>query len=364
MSFPYFLKDVFYSYLEETNKRLTEHDEKNYISVIKEESNKKPVNVNGSIIHILHLDIELQFNMISLDAYKVIGFMRQEENSINYSDDIIKHHNSFRCEHCETSRSRKSVFILENVFTKKQVTIGKNCVNAFTGKNIETLLLNFFLFKERTELLLNNYINEYVIYYNLLIQAVYDCYKENKRYIKCNDISSTMSKVTSRLNKYLKINDQEVEDIKQRLIKRFRNIDINEYALNSVVYKSLFDESRQFRETFTPSMVGSVSWAIFTCLNNENVEEEQNTSKYLEKIACKITKDVIIKKISSVESKYGTLQLMVMQDSDGNVMSTFTTAKWCYEVKEKQSIKISGIIKEHKIFDNIKTTVLKNVKKE
>jgi hypothetical protein len=77
-----------------------------------------------------------------------------------------------------------------------------------------------------------------------------------------------------------------------------------------------------------------------------------------EKISTTVTIDARIK----IDSYYGTKLLIKMSDEAGNLLTTFTDAKWAWNSEAGDKLDITGTVKNHEIYRGDKQTVLTRCK--
>jgi len=97
---------------------------------------------------------------------------------------------------------------------------------------------------------------------------------------------------------------------------------------------------------------------------------EKKTSEFVGTVGEKIevTGTVLFRKI--VDGQFGCSLMIIMEDADGNVLKTFTTAKWAWDKNEGSSpafvkgdkIKIAGLVAKHETYNEEKSTLLKRPK--
>lgn len=67
-------------------------------------------------------------------------------------------------------------------------------------------------------------------------------------------------------------------------------------------------------------------------------------------------------RLRDVESFYGSNRMVVI-DSGGSEIVTFTTAKWAYDIDEGDEITVKGIVSDHGEYDGARTTKIKRPKR-
>lgn len=88
----------------------------------------------------------------------------------------------------------------------------------------------------------------------------------------------------------------------------------------------------------------------------EDRKEKEELDRYLNSVHVgdegeKIEIDVVIDAIFGFETMYGYSVCVKMVDSNGNHLITFTTGKWTKGLRQEDSIKVIGTVKNHNLVD-------------
>ena len=93
----------------------------------------------------------------------------------------------------------------------------------------------------------------------------------------------------------------------------------------------------------------------------ETVLYDPGTSEYMGDIGDKITIDVVVTKNITLEGYYGINHMHIMEDEDGNVFVWSTAAR---DWEEGSEHTITGTVKDHRTYKNVKQTVLTRCKEK
>ena len=288
-----------------------------------------------------------------------------------------------RCDHCHTNRKRvKYFFFREN---DKLVCIGSSCAKDYFGWDIERYLDMYTSLVETGSELENEDNGDgahrsSLIYIDDLILATYIATDEWKGMWVSRDKTEVTGGLSSGqivfLTLYPSKDDTETIELKRRLsaslpkefydnvkakiIEKYGNIDPkNDFEWN--LFSNCFSDKNELRD-FVVSP-GAVAYTIYNTMH-EIITMDTSKSEFLGIEGDRITRDITVTEIKSISTQYGHSLLVMMADDEGNVLKSFTTSAFFYNVKVGDKLRVSGIVKSHDMFKGIKSTLITRIKGE
>lgn len=85
---------------------------------------------------------------------------------------------------------------------------------------------------------------------------------------------------------------------------------------------------------------------------------EPSTSEFIGTVGLLLEVEVEVKKTFTFDGRYGESTMFVMEDSEGNVFVWTTTSRTSDDYPEETRWTITGTIKEHKLYNDVKQTIL------
>lgn len=288
--------------------------------------------------------------------------------------------NSTDCEHCHSNRDRRYTIILYNEETKEFKQVGRQCVKAYIGADVEDYLSYLSLFtsmqqwfnslpkddisKEDTIFRLDDILAQTVEEVNhfgyVSQQTITNWYDRNGYDCDMCPLEKTSSQVYKIMNKVTGYASYEVIRpayevtnetwVKVKSIKHFVEelVDNSDYVHNlKTIFKTEFVDN---------SKLGIVVSAVGYYLRETAARieaENDSVSEYIGDVGDKIeftAKPVVV---SSYENEYGVSILYKFVD-DGNVIM-WRTGKY---LDPDVAYTIKATIKEHSNFRNVKQTVV------
>ena len=309
-----------------------------------------------------------------------------EKGVVKIAEEIVAKNGKIVCFHCGSARFRNSYQIFKS--EKGLVAIGSTCCREYFGFDLVRALniWNGFLDHDINEVKEVKEPGEYLgggrgyVGYSLerLITATKVAFAEDSSWKKSNDYdegstSGTIYYAMSNLDKYATKWRQDIEmtnrykalpavdAIKEKVVELFKGIDRGtDFGFN--IYQAMFTENGELKMSF--SRVGLSGWAIFKAISeivNPTKEVDLSESDWIGKVGEKIEIELVINKLKSCYSDFGS-SMLVSGVSKGNVVSMFSTASWVYNVAIGQVVKINGTIKKLGEFKGVKQTTLTRVK--
>lgn len=81
-------------------------------------------------------------------------------------------------------------------------------------------------------------------------------------------------------------------------------------------------------------------------------------SEYVGAVGNEVSADVEVKKVFTFNGRYGVSYMFVMEDEDGNTFTWSTKSRTPEDYPEGSKFTVTGKVKEHREYNNIKQTVL------
>lgn len=256
------------------------------------------------------------------------------------------------CDHCGVERFRRFTYIVKNIKTNELKQVGKACLKEYTGFNLSDIitLKNIFDYdvdeeKDNEEIVKED--NYFEV--NDLILRAFNVVKE-KGYNK-NSIIENMFELKN-VNKNF-----DVEAFKKWVENKAENEFNSDYFYNTdLIIKEKYIENNKIR--FIASAVNSYLKEI----NNSNNSE----SDYLGNVGDKIETEIVnIRVLFTSYNSYGyrnsvESKTFEMIDKNNNVIiyKTSNTSELEKKIESKETFKIKATIKNLKLYNGIKQTVI------
>lgn len=320
-----------------------------------------------------------EFDEIKINGYEFVGKMEKNVGSTYIYkgyESVPKEQRDIKiCQHCNTNRNRKAYYILKNE-DGEYITVGKTCLKDFIGHEDVEKILKFY---ETSSELFENMWDGCFTY----TQAVYSVDQvlkaslvsiESRGYYKSSsDLMSTREHVQLILDKSISneeyaelfkksnlISDDKITDIKNTILSINSN---SEYIDNlQALIKDKFVKSNMLG--FVVSIPLAYEREMEKRVKEKNNVELSKNSDYVGVVGEKLDIEVDFLKVNKFESYYGTSFKVTMLynfiDKDGNIIVWRTGKEEDFEVGK--SYLLSGKVKEHKEYKDIKQTVILRAK--
>lgn len=352
---------------------------------------EKTININDADMLVKVFDIDVTNPMVSLNGWSFLAITEHSKkgNIILkklYDVEIPEQYQNSDtyCEHCNTNRYRKYTYLVYNNDTKEIHQVGSTCLTAYLGfdasllmahaelfthlktimdddrergrmvkRGVETQTIENFLklaivtiekygyvsAKKAREYYANgNELHEDSIYHNATGYTVWGI-NYNKKYWK-NELEEAK---TDRVNEiYTKI----IEWVKGLETKSdyIRNIQIL-VDRDYVTYKTA---------TTAASIVG-----VYNMNLQKNKVEDKKVSNWFGTIKERIDVDLILKRKTPFEGKFGISNCYMFETQEGNVAILFTAA---VELEEGKRYVGKATVTKHTEYKGLKQTVINRVK--
>ena len=123
---------------------------------------------------------------------------------------------------------------------------------------------------------------------------------------------------------------------------------VTDYPLIAISNKLLYDN------------MNSLRYNVKDIISEIKMGENGNTGDYVGEIGEKIELELTMYSVFPFSSMYGDGTCYLFNDSDGNILCWYTTSK--KEVPKNVYINSFFKVKDHRVYNNIKQTVIKNLK--
>jgi hypothetical protein len=269
---------------------------------------------------------------------------------------------SFVCEHCGKVRRRNETFILKND-QGSYVQVGRQCLKDFLGYHEVLLYVSDYVSEVLGEC--ERY-GSYEYVYDLKHYLRYCCaaYRFQKGYVsrRENWVESTAGVAWYSLqpskNNPLKepilpdeTDDLFADQVLWETVIRLYNLDrLSDYEHNLKTL-ILMGYVRRKHAGIAASMLSSYGYR----------KVETRTSEFVGVVGKRDRFEVTLTGRIAFDSAYGNLWLYKFEDAAGNALVWWTSAGLA-DVHEGDRLTVVGMVKEHKLYNNIKQTVLTRVK--
>jgi ribosomal protein L36 len=329
------------------------------------------------------IDVEYVSFTVSGDAPKIAGWellarieLMGDENLIHVVpskeheiDARFRSHGN-ECEHCKTLRRRNDVYVFAN--EEKQIAVGRSCLRDFMGIDDPKMIVaraQFFedmkkTFDDEEEFSFGSH--GYFTLKSILTVAAAQIRKNGFRSKAVSLEQGVLS--TADATKLQMMDDPKVSVViededaiwadKTAEFFRAKSFFGNEYMDNvRVIMKQ--DIVKNDHVAFVVSAVSVVQREFAKeKANKDNAAQSDFVGQIKERI--KGLELVLEKIIFLGYGAFGSTYLHLMKDETGNVFSWITGNKM--EVDEGSNIKIDASVKEHKVYNGVKQTVLTRAK--
>lgn len=336
------------------------------------------------------IEIDCQFRH---NGWHVLGCVQRKDGILQCFFDNAELLNQykdtdFHCDHCQKRVHRNSVVILENENTKERKVVGTSCVKEFTRGLDGNLIVSL---SDLTEYLKSNVVFTQFYGKNAndlncvsdmdeewfrdrgLLGGIHRCY-DIKKVVSCaaslireygfhssqEEDKATWKFILDTMDRYTSYVTEEDEREAEDAINWILNLNEDEQNASSYIFnlyqicKNEYCTSRYFG--FLASLIPAYRKA------NVSKKVKVNSSDYVGNIGDKITSKVVITKILCFDSMYGTCYIILMKDSNGNILKWKTSKPLNALYKEGTETTVTGTVKDHDEYRGEKQTSLTRCK--
>lgn len=331
-------------------------------------------------------NIEQQYIQFDIDADYDFDFETEMKDNI--------------CQHCNTKRNRRKIFVLKSDIDGSFKKVGSTCIKDFTGVDPTKFIslfqhiirtIKFFDEEYSGENNSSRNISDYRVFeINHIWTISKKVLKIDEKYIKAKweqmdeypfkDFRTNLGEATSdKVKKVLFEYDEEdayyvkpgkinnsftkglrewLKNIKVRIDTHTNDLDEKMEIENEFDLKLKNYSKRKRVRTFD---IGFTSWIVDAYLNHlETLNAPE--SNWVGEINEKIQLDVTVNSVIGRDTDFGWSYIYKMVDTNGNIYTKFGTINARYsntnEIEKGSILKMSAPVKSHNEYKNIKETIL------
>lgn len=281
-------------------------------------------------------------------------------------DQSFRHHNGY-CDHCNSARRRNDVFVLSN--GSEQIAVGRTCLREFLGIDDPKAIISRAQFFEelrdaRDEDDLGNFGSFGYVYLPEVLEYAAANIRLNGYVSKAKQqetgYMTTGDTVMLNIQKAIGFDKLEPNDTDkewtEKTIQFFRGQEDfgNDYMDNLRVIMK--------QDIIKKQHVNLIASAVITAQRQLAPKPKIKESNFVGEVKTRLRGlELMLEKIIYLGySSFGESYLHLMKDSDGNVFSWITGKK--LQKAEGELIRVDGTVKQHKLYNGVKQTVLTRAK--
>lgn len=361
------------------------------ICVVKCEEYFDTTEIDGSEELVKYIKYEIAgANFLQISGYTIVAEIEACEfgtGIVRYRSNILLPENfdtsNFHCDHCNSNRNRKKIYVLQDTDTGEFIRVGSTCMKEFTGISADIVASYYTTFEEMFEFTsIRETVPKYYLVKEVLIIAnqvvkylgyvsKYDAYIESA--LSTSEIVTDVldyilgrkqserciNNATYHINKYhIDVKSRSDSDAIDNYIEIISdsviaNEDLSEYMTK--VYGSISGKYCTVRDIGL--LCSSIKFANQIKLRKQKEAElsSRPVSNYVGEIGEKLNFLGDVKFITTVDSMYGISRLYEISDESGNVFKWFYSG---YNQIGDGKYNIIGTVKNHSIYNGIKETQL------
>ncbi len=281
------------------------------------------------------------------------------------------------CDHCKVNRFRVKYFFFRS--EGKLLSIGSSCAKDYFGWNIEAYLDAYNIMIDASFALQEDegfggrgsrltFLNDMILATYVASEGFKATWisKSNTDYAKVPTsiiINSVLFPGKSKVIAEAKaeaaklLDDTYYAKVQDKLIEKFGDVNpSNDFEFN--IQNNLFDAEGLREFVVSPGIVG---YAIYSAMH-EKIESSESASSFLGVVGQKLTVEVRVLETKKIDTQYGQSLLLVMETPDGNIVKSFSTAAFAYNVIVGSTYKVTGTVKSHDMFNGKNSTMLTRIK--
>lgn len=272
------------------------------------------------------------------------------------------------CQHCNITRDRNNTFIVKNTKTHEYKKIGSSCLKSFLGGHYNISESSLFSYLKLIDVFHNeifggtgglhsSYSLETAIAIAMSIINT-DGYVSRKNSddnnVSTGDrILALMSSSNDNreiISKYKDDAEKCISFMKENL--KSKNNDLSDFEYNIL---------QILEHNYVPSFkyMGVVAYipVLYYRLTRDVVQKK---NEFIGEVGSKISVTAKLVNKKTIDSAYGTSHIITFETSDGNTMVWFSTKYIDYPINTE--LKVTATVKDHKVFNNIKQTIITRAK--
>lgn len=279
-------------------------------------------------------------------------------------DRIIQRTNEdpFYCDHCKTKRKRNETFLIKELETGKYKQVGRTCVKDFLGhKSPQDIAMWYTGLNQVFEDLDESsgvggsaYLRPEINVSDFL-GYIYAWYRE-AGYQKGMGSNAYYAFMAPRKEDRAKVTDEEKKLGAKVAKKVLEMLDKPDNQLSNYEYNVKIGLEAAYVSRETANFVGS-SVIMYGKAFGEDGRKKQKKSEWVGKVGERLRGlDLTVTRTKWIESLYGTSQLVIFEDSDGNEFKWFNSGRTEAEIDARY--KVDGRVKKHEEYRGKKSTAL------
>lgn len=278
------------------------------------------------------------------------------------------------CDHCGTNRARKTTYIMVNDEAGEQVQVGSTCIKDFLGWEGTVAWLDAPA-EIDDEWLGGSYhvdpLYDVATVVRLALASIRlrgfvstQAYGERSTRDHVS-LAFVVNRLTEREEQekraLLAAAESESSEQVEAILAFLRSDDFagqSSYVDNLKIIASLeYVGSRQM------GLLVSAPQAYAKHLGNVREREAKKVSEWVGTVGQKVTVEVTLERLQTISTAYGTSLLVIGRTEAGEIVKTFTTAQWAWDVEEGQMVTLTATVKEHEDYNGTKQTNVTRAKK-
>ena len=331
-----------------------------------------------------YIEIEVNGTAPSLDGWTFVAKLDHDytipliSSVPNVTVPTVYHNHDSSCDHCNSTRNRKTTYVVQNRDTLEYKHVGKSCLKDFLGHQSPATAIRYFEFLTSLDDELCSFDNSenYVPFYSIdkllaIAKHISDVYgfMSVKKAREINElgireVQSTSSDVFMYINNpnfykdftedHGKVTEEHISYTKE-VIEHFNNMEVKGDYLYNI--KALLSDGCVKNKEFgiIVSMVGVYINHIEKTKNESLIKK---TNEWFGEIGKRITAKVTVISIRPFETQYGISYVINMVDDEGRSVVWFASTNK-FDIDGTYDVKLT--IKSHDEYKDWKQTVVNRV---
>lgn len=373
LSFPTFVKDEFEAKLEKLNQKISKKNPDTKISVVNEKLSVKNVNTDLGPMDIVFSDVIIKVTgEAKIPGYHIkaivdirdgVRFARTFDQDFN-----VEEAQTDRCDHCNTKRARKQVYILQGEDGLK--TVGSTCMHDFTGIDVASQLRPVFKFLDEEKKSVTHFkVGNTMVSTHKMVSAILKAYEEDSTFYKGTTALMVQRIMYTDQRDNLPLHDKTQETL-DRLFYNNCGIDPNRSTYDHNIFHALYytkeDGGKLTRDLFSRKSMGVISYLVYKMLEFKVPQGKTVAVKkgngYVGKMDETITVTGKVDLAKQFTNKFGKSMIISILDEHNNIVKCFSSSKEAFNIKPDTTITMTGIVSKHETFRGYKNTMLKRCK--
>lgn len=340
---------------------------------------KKTMKHGDNFINYLEYEVEGETPM--LNGYRLVAQLERqtEKNLVSHLDKEVKIPSGLEdrgdfCEHCNSNRRRKYLFILQEEATGTLIQVGKTCVKDFTGgRSNPELIAEWYSHLselEATQQMSESFTGDGHILYDIKKVIAHSIYIiDQKGYVKSADgTKETPSTVSEVKNLLLSFADNQVRE--SGCYDKAKEVIDWVIAKKADDYGYFYDLKTLVSERVVGQRKVGIVASAYHVYNKEIAKQAEEAaqrersnmpdSTFIGRIGERKTYELTFEREHSFESDFGVITIYFFYDENGNMFIWKTGVYLSMEKGDK--IMLTGTLKDHNEFNGVKQNILTRCK--